>query len=111
MLFIDTIEANMPGRRRNGSTTIQRAIHRFIGEVNRFPIMSEDHVMLLVGAANAPDGIGLAMVQRGRLDGKVHVALPDKAAHEEILRLCLGTGRCPSCARASSQYPILLDLI
>jgi transitional endoplasmic reticulum ATPase len=89
VLFIDEIEALVPSRRRNGSTIMQRVISQFLGEVDGLGSTSDDHVLLLIGATNEPDMIDPAMMRPGRFDATIYVGLPDSAAREQMLRLCL----------------------
>ncbi|OGG45620.1 MAG: hypothetical protein A3F84_19990 [Candidatus Handelsmanbacteria bacterium RIFCSPLOWO2_12_FULL_64_10] len=89
VIFIDEVEALTPKRRdvQEGSV-MQRVVPQILGELDGFD-RDEKNALLFVGATNEPWSIDGAILRPGRLDEKIYIGLPDRAARRKILDLSL----------------------
>ena len=85
VLFFDEFDAMVPQRTDGDS-------HNQNGEVNEFLCMlnnASDKGIYVIAATNHPEAIDKAVLRTGRIDEKIYVDMPDKAAREGLFRLSL----------------------
>ena len=85
VLFFDEFDAMVP-QRTNGDS------HNQNGEVNEFLCMLNNASakgIYVIAATNHPESIDKAVLRTGRIDEKIYVDMPDKAARESLFRLSL----------------------
>lgn len=87
VIFIDEVEALVPKRRSSSSTVMQRLVPQILSELEGFE--EREGALLFVGATNEPWALDSAVLRPGRLDEKIYVPLPDRAARRRILELNL----------------------
>jgi len=86
IIFIDELEALVPRRSQTWSTVMQRVVPQMLQEMEGFQGKRGDKAMLFMGATNEPWSLDEAILRPGRLDEKVYIPLPEKAARLEILK-------------------------
>jgi transitional endoplasmic reticulum ATPase len=89
VVFIDEVESLIPKRRdAEAGSVMARVVPQILSELDGFEAREGQNVMFM-GATNEPWNIDYAMLRPGRLDEKVYVGLPDRAARKRILELNL----------------------
>jgi transitional endoplasmic reticulum ATPase len=89
VVFIDEVESLIPKRRDSeAGSVMSRVVPQILSELDGFEAREGQSVMFM-GATNEPWNIDYAMLRPGRLDEKVYVGLPDRAARKRILELNL----------------------
>jgi transitional endoplasmic reticulum ATPase len=89
VVFIDEVESLIPKRRDSeAGSVMSRVVPQILSELDGFEAREGQNVMFM-GATNEPWNIDYAMLRPGRLDEKVYVGLPDRAARRRILELNL----------------------
>ena len=89
VVFIDEVESLIPKRRdAEAGGVMARVVPQILAELDGFEAREGQNVMFM-GATNEPWSIDYAMLRPGRLDEKVYVGLPDRAARKRILELNL----------------------
>jgi transitional endoplasmic reticulum ATPase len=89
VVFIDEVESLIPKRRdAEAGGVMARVVPQILSELDGFEAREGQNVMFM-GATNEPWNIDYAMLRPGRLDEKVYVGLPDRAARRRILELNL----------------------
>ena len=87
LIFIDEIDA--VGRQRGtglggGHDEREQTLNQLLTEMDGF---GANEGIIIIAATNRPDVLDPALLRPGRFDRQVTVALPDKNAREEILRV------------------------
>ncbi len=87
LIFIDEIDA--VGRQRGtgiggGHDEREQTLNQLLTEMDGF---GENEGIIIIAATNRPDVLDPALLRPGRFDRQVTVALPEKAAREEILKV------------------------
>jgi transitional endoplasmic reticulum ATPase len=89
VIFIDEVESLTPPRREGDSGGVmQRVVPQILNELDGFDRKEGQH-LLFMGATNEPWNIDSAMLRPGRLDEKIYIGLPDRAARRKILEMNL----------------------
>jgi transitional endoplasmic reticulum ATPase len=89
VVFIDEVESLIPKRRDSeAGSVMSRVVPQILSELDGFEAREGQNVMFM-GATNEPWNIDYAMLRPGRLDEKVYVGLPERAARKRILELNL----------------------
>ncbi len=86
IIFIDEVEALVPRRSQSWSTVMQRVVPQMLQEMEGFQSKRGDKALLFMGATNEPWSLDEAILRPGRLDEKVYIPLPEKAARLEIFK-------------------------
>ncbi|MBQ9424134.1 MAG: CDC48 family AAA ATPase [Pyramidobacter sp.] len=89
ILYFDEIDSLVPVRGSDGSAQAQitdRVISQFLSEMSGIEDMGG---VVVVATTNRIDRIDPAMFSAGRFELVLELPLPDRAAREEILRICL----------------------
>ena len=84
VVFIDEIDALLPGREKDRSSIMQRLVPQFLAELDGFDT-SGRNPLLFLGATNKPWALDSAVLRPGRFDAKIYVGLPDRAARRAML--------------------------
>ena len=87
LIFIDEIDA--VGRQRGtglggGHDEREQTLNQLLTEMDGF---GANEGIIIIAATNRPDVLDPALLRPGRFDRQITVALPDKKAREEILRV------------------------
>ncbi len=87
LIFIDEIDA--VGRQRGtglggGHDEREQTLNQLLTEMDGF---GANEGIIIIAATNRPDVLDPALLRPGRFDRQITVALPDKNAREEILRV------------------------
>ena len=87
LIFIDEIDA--VGRQRGtgiggGHDEREQTLNQLLTEMDGF---GENEGIIIIAATNRPDVLDPALLRPGRFDRQVTVALPEKDAREEILKV------------------------
>lgn len=88
IIFIDEIEALVPGRRDEGSSVMQRVVPQLLQGMEGFDKKAGQAVMFM-GATNVPWQLDPAVLRPGRFDEKVYIPLPDLPARRKMLQMYL----------------------
>jgi len=89
VVFIDEVESLIPKRRdAEAGSVMARVVPQILAELDGFEAREGQNVMFM-GATNEPWNIDYAMLRPGRLDEKIYVGLPDRAARKKVLELNL----------------------
>ena len=87
IIFIDEIEALVPGRRDEGSSVMQRVVPQILQGMEGFE--KSPQPILFMGATNVPWQLDPAVLRPGRFDEKVYIPLPDLPARRKMLEMYL----------------------
>lgn len=89
VIFIDEIDALGKSRSRNTSSANderEQTLNALLTEMSGF---NSGEGIVVIGATNRADTLDPALLRPGRFDRQIEVALPDRKAREEILKLYL----------------------
>lgn len=89
VIFIDEIDALGKSRSRNTSSANderEQTLNALLTEMSGF---NSGEGIVVIGATNRADTLDPALLRPGRFDRQIEVALPDRIAREEILKLYL----------------------
>lgn len=87
VIFIDEIDALGKSRSRNTSSANderEQTLNALLTEMSGF---NSGEGIVVIGATNRADTLDPALLRPGRFDRQIEVALPDRKAREEILKL------------------------
>jgi transitional endoplasmic reticulum ATPase len=87
VIFIDEVESLAPRRSVTNSTVMARVVPQILAELDGFD--SKKGALLFIGATNEPWALDEAILRPGRLDEKLYVPLPDRAARLRVLEIRL----------------------
>ena len=87
VLFFDEFDALVPSRDSDLHHMNASTVNEFLAQMDN----SGEKGVFVIGATNRPDKIDPAILRAGRIDKKIYLAPPDKAARDEMFRLYLKT--------------------
>jgi len=85
VLFFDEFDALVPSRDSDLHHMNASTVNEFLAQMDN----SGERGVFVIGATNRPDKIDPAILRAGRIDKKIYLAPPDKAARDEMFRLYL----------------------
>ena len=87
VVFLDELDALAPARRATDTGAQERVVSQLLTELDGLSARGE---VVVLAATNRPDSIDPALLRPGRIEKRVEVPLPDRAARAEILAVHLG---------------------
>ena len=109
VVFIDELEALVPNRASDMNEVSRKVVSVLLQELDG--IDKRKNPMLLLGATNVPWMVDEAFLRPGRLDVRIFVGLPDRAARKQIFtagiaksHLPLEDGLCDILADATDGF-------
>jgi transitional endoplasmic reticulum ATPase len=86
VVFLDELDALAPARREADTGAAERVVSQLLTALDGLSARGE---VVVLAATNRPDSIDPALLRPGRIERRVEVPLPDRAARAEILAVHL----------------------
>ena len=86
VVFLDELDALAPARRATDTGAAERVVSQLLTELDGLSPRGE---VAVIAATNRPESIDSALLRPGRIEKRVEVPLPDRAARKEILAIHL----------------------
>jgi transitional endoplasmic reticulum ATPase len=86
VVFLDELDALAPARRETDTGAAERVVSQLLTELDGLSGRGE---VAVLAATNRPESIDPALLRPGRIEKRVEVPLPDRAARREILAIHL----------------------
>ena len=86
VVFLDEVDALAPARGSTDTGAAERVVSQLLTELDGLSARGE---VAVLAATNRPDAIDPALLRPGRIEKRVPVPLPDRAARREILAIHL----------------------
>ena len=90
VICFDEVDAMMPKRTENANQSISARVNEFLAQINK----CSERGIFVIATTNKPNLIDEAMLRTGRLEIKMYVAPPDKAARAKLFELYLKNRHC-----------------
>jgi transitional endoplasmic reticulum ATPase len=90
VICFDEVDAVMPKRSDDTNQSISARVNEFLAQINK----CSERGIFVIATTNKPNLIDEAMLRTGRLEIKIYVAPPDKAARAQLFELYLKNRHC-----------------
>lgn len=90
VICFDEVDAIMPRRTNESNHAISARVNEFLAQLNK----CSERGIFVIATTNKPELIDEAILRTGRLEIKIYIAPPDKAARKQLFEIYLRNRHC-----------------